>query len=63
MEYRQVDSVREYLARFETGSEWRTEIEEFAREEGIEAGWFTAIGAVQDAEIWFYDQDDQDTAR
>lgn len=60
MEYQQVDSTREYLARLETGSDWRTEIEALAREEEIEAGWFNAMGAVRDAEIWFYDQDEQE---
>lgn len=60
MEYQQVDSTREYMARLETGSDWRTEIEDLAREENIEAGWFNAMGAVQDAEIWFYDQDEQE---
>ncbi len=38
MEYQQVDSIREYMARLETGSDWRTEIEDLAREENIEAG-------------------------
>lgn len=34
------------------------EIEDLARAEDVEAGWFTALGAVQDAEVWFYDQDE-----
>ncbi|QHS18102.1 DNA-binding protein [haloarchaeon 3A1-DGR] len=58
MHYRAVESTGEYLARLETGADWRTEIEDLAREVDAEAGWFNAMGAVQDAEIWFYDQDD-----
>jgi len=57
MQYREVDATAEYVARFETGADWREEIETLAREEAVEAGWFTALGAVQDAEVWFYDQD------
>lgn len=60
MDYREVESSAEYLARLETGADWREEIEELARTEDVEAGWFNAMGAVQDAEIWFYDQDDQE---
>ena len=58
MQYREVDATAEYVARFETGADWREEIETLARAEAVEAGWFTALGAVQDAEVWFYDQDD-----
>ncbi|MGZ0746964.1 PPC domain-containing DNA-binding protein [Haloparvum sp. AD34] len=60
MDYREVESTAEYLARLETGADWRQEIEDLARAEDVEAGWFTAMGAVQDAEVWFYDQDDQE---
>ncbi|RKD88019.1 PPC domain-containing DNA-binding protein [Halopiger aswanensis] len=59
MEYREVNPTREYLARLETGNDWRSEIEALAREEDVEAGWFNAMGAVQEAEIWFYDQNEQ----
>ncbi|WP_207586511.1 PCC domain-containing protein [Halomontanus rarus] len=58
MHYRDVSSTAEYVARLETGADWRAEIEALADEVEADAGWFTAIGAVQDAEIWFYDQDD-----
>jgi hypothetical protein len=58
MHYREVDASREFLLRLETGADWRTEIEEFADLEGIDAAWFQAMGAVQDAEVWFYDQED-----
>ena len=60
MDYREVESSAEYLARLETGADWRQEIEDLARAEDVEAGWFNAMGAVQDAEVWFYDQDDQE---
>ena len=58
MYHREVEPTAEYVARFETGADWRAEIESLAREEDVEAGWFTALGAVQDAEVWFYDQDE-----
>lgn len=57
MHYREVDASREFLLRLETGADWRTEIEEFADLEDIDAAWFQAMGAVQDAEVWFYDQE------
>jgi len=57
MDYREVESSAEYVARLETGADWRGEIEALARAEDVEAGWFWALGAVQDAELWFYDQD------
>ena len=58
MHYREVEPTAEYVARFETGADWREEIEDLAREADAEAGWFWALGAVQDAEVWFYDQAD-----
>ena len=58
MHYREVEPTREFVARMEHGADWRGEIESLARDEGIEAGWFVAMGAVQDAELWYYDQDD-----
>ena len=60
MNYREVTQTGEYLARLETGADWREEIESLAREVGAEAGWFNAMGAVQDADVWFYDQDDKE---
>jgi predicted DNA-binding protein with PD1-like motif len=60
MHYREVDTSREFLLRLETGADWRTEIEEFAALEDIDAAWFGAMGAVQDAEVWFYDQEDME---
>ncbi|MEE6210655.1 PPC domain-containing DNA-binding protein [Salarchaeum sp. III] len=58
MDYREVTTNREFLARMEHGADWREEIEGLARDEGVEAGWFVAMGAVQDAELWYYDQDE-----
>ncbi len=60
MNYREVTTTGEYVARLETGADWREEIETFAADVGAAAGWFSAIGSVEDAEIWFYDQDDKE---
>ncbi|RQG94593.1 PPC domain-containing DNA-binding protein [Natrarchaeobius chitinivorans] len=57
MNYRAVETTDEYVARLETGADWRAEIESLAEEVDADAAWFTALGAVQDAECWFYDQD------
>ena len=58
MNVREVEPGREFVARLDHGTDWREELEELAVAEGIEAAWFTAMGAVQDAELWYYDQDD-----
>jgi hypothetical protein len=58
MNYREVETSREFLLRLDTGADWRREIEEFAAREEIEAAWFVGMGAVQDAEVWFYDQEE-----
>ena len=60
MNYREVTASREFVARLEHGADWREEIEEFAAREDVDAAWFTAMGAVQDAELWYYDQTDQE---
>ena len=62
MNYREVESTATYVARLETGADWRGEIEALADDVEAEAAWFTGLGAVQDAELWFYDQDDQEYA-
>lgn len=56
MNYREVSGTREFVARLAHGADWRGEIESLADEEAIDAAWFVAMGAVQDAEVWFYDQ-------
>jgi hypothetical protein len=60
MNYREVDASREFLLRLDNGADWREEIEEFAALEDVESAWFNAMGAVQDAEVWYYDQTDQE---
>ncbi|WP_135535225.1 MULTISPECIES: PPC domain-containing DNA-binding protein [Halostella] len=57
MQYREVETTGEFLARLDNGADWREEIEGLARDVDADAAWFTAMGAVQDAEIWFYDQE------
>jgi hypothetical protein len=56
MHHREVETEAEYIARMETGNDWREEIETLADEREVDAGWFNAMGAVRDAEVWFYDQ-------
>ncbi|OIB55577.1 PPC domain-containing DNA-binding protein [Natrialba sp. SSL1] len=58
MNHRAVDTDAEYVARLDTGADWRAEIESLADEVAADAAWFSALGAVQDAELWFYDQDE-----
>ena len=60
MNYRELTASREFLASLEHGADWREEIEEFAAREGIESAWFNAMGAVQDAEVWYYDLEDKE---
>jgi len=57
MNYRAVETDAEYVARLECGADWRDEIERLADEVNADAAWFTALGAVQDATLWFYDQE------
>jgi predicted DNA-binding protein with PD1-like motif len=60
MPYTEVDTDREFCLRFGTGADWRGELEALADAEGIDAAWFVALGAVQDAEVWFYDQSERE---
>ncbi|MFC7069905.1 PPC domain-containing DNA-binding protein [Halobaculum lipolyticum] len=60
MNYRAVEVAGEYVASLDNGADWREEIESLADEVEADAAWFNAMGAVQDAEVWFYDQDDQE---
>ncbi|WP_225332685.1 PPC domain-containing DNA-binding protein [Halomicrobium urmianum] len=60
MDYREVEATREFVCRLEHGRDWRAQIEEFAADEGIDAAFFRGLGAVQDAEVYFYDQDTQE---
>ncbi|MDY6780303.1 MAG: PPC domain-containing DNA-binding protein [Halobacteria archaeon] len=60
MKYTEVEGEREFLVRLENGRDWREQIEEVADEEGIDAAWFNGMGAVTDAELWFYDHDEKE---
>ncbi len=60
MHYREVEGTREFVCRLETGRDWRGEIERLADEEEVDAAFFLGLGAVMDAEVWFYDQDDKE---
>jgi len=60
MHARELSVADEYLLRFESGADWREEIESFADDHAIDGAWFEAMGAVQDAEVWFYDQSDRE---
>jgi predicted DNA-binding protein with PD1-like motif len=56
MDYRSVDTTAEFVCRLDHGGDWRRQIESFADEQDIDAAFFFGLGAVEDAEIWFYDQ-------
>lgn len=57
MDYREVEGTREFVCTLDHGGDWRDQIEAFARDEGIDAAFFLGLGAVTDAEMYFYDQD------
>ncbi len=59
MDYQEVDATREFVARLEHGRDWRAQVEAFAAEQDIASAFFVGLGAVQDAELAFYDQDRQ----
>jgi uncharacterized protein len=63
MKHQEVETTREFVARFERGSEWRSEIETLAVAEAIDAGVFFAHGTVSDAEVLFTDRTGQRTER
>ena len=60
MDYRRVAGGREFVARLDHGRDWRGQIEAFAEAEAIDAAFFLGLGAVQDATLLFYDQDEQE---
>ncbi len=60
MDYQEVEGAREYVARLENGRDWRGQIEDFADEEEIDAAFFIGLGAVEDAVLNFYDQNEQE---
>jgi len=59
MDYRSVETAEEFVCRLDHGADWRAEIESLADDEDIDAGFFYGLGAVEDAEVWFYDQERQ----
>jgi predicted DNA-binding protein with PD1-like motif len=56
MDYERVEGGREFVARLEHGRDWRGQIEDVAERESIDAAFFLGLGAVQDATLYFYDQ-------
>ena len=60
MNYLEVEGGREFVARLDHGGDWRAQIEAFAADEDVTSAFFFGLGAVQDAEILFYDQDDKE---
>ena len=57
MDYQEVEGTQEFVARLEHGRDWRGQIEAFAAEQGVDSAFFFGLGAVQDAELAFYDQE------
>ena len=57
MDYRSVETADEFVCRLDHGADWRAEIESLADAEDIDAAVFYGLGAVEDAEVWFYDQE------
>jgi len=60
MDYRPVETSAEFVCRLDHGADWRAEIESLADAEAIDAAFFYGLGAVEDAEVWFYDQDSRE---
>ncbi|PSQ04944.1 DNA-binding protein [Halobacteriales archaeon QS_4_69_31] len=60
MDYLEVESSREFVARLDHGRDWRAQVEAFAADEDVASAFFVGLGAVQDAVVYFYDQADQE---
>ncbi|MFB6123252.1 MAG: PPC domain-containing DNA-binding protein [Haloferacaceae archaeon] len=60
MNARELSVSAEYLVRPEYGADWREELEEFAARRDVESAWFSGLGSLQDAEVWYYDQADRE---
>lgn len=60
MDYRAVEATQEFVCGFEHGADWRGELESLAAAEDLDAAFFVALGAVQDATIFFFDQERQE---
>ncbi|MFB6095292.1 MAG: PPC domain-containing DNA-binding protein [Halodesulfurarchaeum sp.] len=58
MEYQEVSVGRTVLGTLELGTEWGSELVALAETAGVESGWYWGRGAVEDAELDIYDQDE-----
>jgi len=58
MHYQEVTEGSSVLARLEYGADWGAELEAVARAADVESAWFFGAGAVEDAELAYYDQDE-----
>lgn len=58
MDYRAVSSDREFLLTPAHGADLLDEVQAFAVDHDVEAAWFSGTGAVQDADLRYYDQDE-----
>jgi predicted DNA-binding protein with PD1-like motif len=57
MDYREVEPDREFLARLDHGADWRAQIEDFAAAEDVASAVFFGLGAVEAAELFYYNQE------
>jgi len=55
MDARELAVSAEYRVAIEAGDDWREAIEAVAADEGVVAAWFTGVGTVRDADVWYYD--------
>ncbi|MFB6135979.1 MAG: PPC domain-containing DNA-binding protein [Halobacteriaceae archaeon] len=58
MHHREVTGEREFLCRPQHGEEWLAELEAFAAAEDVASAWVVGFGAVEDATVRYYDQDE-----
>ncbi|MFB6094623.1 MAG: PPC domain-containing DNA-binding protein [Halanaeroarchaeum sp.] len=58
MDYREVTGDREFFLTLAQGTDWHEEIATFAAERDVATAWFVGSGAVEDAAVGIYDQDD-----
>jgi uncharacterized protein len=59
----EVDGLKTFVLVFETGDEVMAELQRFARERGLTASSFTAIGAFERATLGYFDWDRKDYDR
>ncbi|MFB6266570.1 MAG: PPC domain-containing DNA-binding protein [Halodesulfurarchaeum sp.] len=58
MEFQEVSVGRTVLGTLEHGTEWGAELVALAEAAGVESGWYWGRGAVEDAALDIYDQDE-----